>query len=183
MFAVSTNTKLPLVAGRTVLSGFKLCHPPIFCCTFRRTSVSIFANSFAEFKIIWWFSCILSSWWISAVQRSTNWANKPTGSWSMNWVQINIQVNEDFRYMKIHIFALMGSWKIGSLKFLPQWAKTVFKCPVQAPGLMIGFSIKGKVSCIDPLYSLTNNWFDYPRPCRPIWFFRAICSRRRTLYL
>ena len=24
----------------------------------------------------------------------------------MNWVQINIQVNEDFRYMKIHIFAL-----------------------------------------------------------------------------
>ena len=40
------------------------------------------------------------------VQRSTNWANKPTGSWSMNWVQINIRVNEDFRYMKIHIFAL-----------------------------------------------------------------------------
>ena len=27
----------------------------------------------------------------------------------MNWVQINIQVNEDFRYMKIHIFAL--PWK------------------------------------------------------------------------
>ena len=24
----------------------------------------------------------------------------------MNWVQINIQVNEDFRYIKIHIFAL-----------------------------------------------------------------------------
>ena len=24
----------------------------------------------------------------------------------MNWVQINIQVNEEFRYMKIHIFAL-----------------------------------------------------------------------------
>ena len=24
----------------------------------------------------------------------------------MNWVQINIRVNEDFRYMKIHIFAL-----------------------------------------------------------------------------
>ena len=24
----------------------------------------------------------------------------------MNWVQINIKVNEDFRYMKIHIFAL-----------------------------------------------------------------------------
>ena len=23
----------------------------------------------------------------------------------MNWIQINIQVNEDFRYMKIHIFA------------------------------------------------------------------------------
>ena len=23
----------------------------------------------------------------------------------MNWVQINIQVNEDFRYMKIHIFS------------------------------------------------------------------------------
>ena len=33
------------------------------------------------------------------VQRSTNWANKPTGSWSMNWVQINIQVNDDFRYI------------------------------------------------------------------------------------
>ena len=32
------------------------------------------------------------------VQRSTNRANKPTGSWSMNWVQINIQVtNDDFR--------------------------------------------------------------------------------------
>ena len=27
----------------------------------------------------------------------------------MNWVQINIQVDEDFRYMKIHIFALR--WK------------------------------------------------------------------------
>ena len=27
----------------------------------------------------------------------------------MNWVQINIQVNGDFRYMKIHIFALR--WK------------------------------------------------------------------------
>ena len=27
----------------------------------------------------------------------------------MNWVQINIRVNEDFRYMKIHIFALR--WK------------------------------------------------------------------------
>ena len=27
----------------------------------------------------------------------------------MNWVEINIQVNEDFRYMKIHIFALR--WK------------------------------------------------------------------------
>ena len=40
------------------------------------------------------------------VQRSTNWANKPTGIWTMNWVQINIQVNDDFRYMKIHIFAL-----------------------------------------------------------------------------
>ena len=24
----------------------------------------------------------------------------------MNWVQINIKVNDDFRYMKIHIFAL-----------------------------------------------------------------------------
>ena len=24
----------------------------------------------------------------------------------MNWVQINIQVNDDFKYMKIHIFAL-----------------------------------------------------------------------------
>ena len=24
----------------------------------------------------------------------------------MNWVQINIRVNDDFRYMKIHIFAL-----------------------------------------------------------------------------
>ena len=27
----------------------------------------------------------------------------------MNWVQINIEVNEDFRYMKTHIFALR--WK------------------------------------------------------------------------
>ena len=23
------------------------------------------------------------------VQRSTNWTNKPTGSWSLTWVQIN----------------------------------------------------------------------------------------------
>ena len=30
----------------------------------------------------------------------------------MNWVQINIQVNEDFRYMKIHIFALWWRDKI-----------------------------------------------------------------------
>ena len=30
----------------------------------------------------------------------------------MNWVQINIQVNEDFRYMKIHIFALRWRDKI-----------------------------------------------------------------------
>ena len=52
MFAVSTNTKLPLVAGRIVLSGFRLCRPLLFCYTFRRISVSIFANPFAEFKII-----------------------------------------------------------------------------------------------------------------------------------
>ena len=39
----------------------------------------------------------------SVLQRSTNWANKPTGSWSMDWVQINIQVNEDFRYIFIHL--------------------------------------------------------------------------------
>ena len=32
---------------------------------------------------------------MTSVQRSTNWANKPTGSWSMNWVQINIQVSEE----------------------------------------------------------------------------------------
>ena len=31
----------------------------------------------------------------------------------MNWVQINIQVNEDFRYMKIHIFALRWRDEIG----------------------------------------------------------------------
>ena len=30
----------------------------------------------------------------------------------MNWVQINIKVNEDFRYMKIHIFALRWRDKI-----------------------------------------------------------------------
>ena len=37
----------------------------------------------------------------------------PTGSWSMNWVQINIQVNEDFRYKTTHVirelFAKTGS--------------------------------------------------------------------------
>ena len=49
------------------------------------------------------------------VQRSTNWANKPTGSWSMNWVKINIQVNEDCRDMKIHIFALRYSGTVLSL--------------------------------------------------------------------
>ena len=26
------------------------------------------------------------------VQRSVNWPNKPTGSWSLRWVQITIQV-------------------------------------------------------------------------------------------
>ena len=31
----------------------------------------------------------------------------------MNWVQINIKVNEDFRYMKIHIFALRWRDKLG----------------------------------------------------------------------
>ena len=38
----------------------------------------------------------------------------------MNWVQINIQVNEDFRYMKIHIFALRWRDEIGrsSLMFI-----------------------------------------------------------------
>ena len=28
------------------------------------------------------------------VQRSTNWANKPTGSWSLCWIQINLQSDE-----------------------------------------------------------------------------------------
>ena len=35
------------------------------------------------------------------VQRSTNLTNKPTGSWSKNWVQINIQVNDVFRYISV----------------------------------------------------------------------------------
>ena len=35
----------------------------------------------------------------------------------MNWVQINIQVNEDFRYMKIHIFALRWKDEIKSSLF------------------------------------------------------------------
>ena len=36
------------------------------------------------------------------VQRSTNLANKPTGSWLLSWVQITSQVmNNDCRYMKI----------------------------------------------------------------------------------
>ena len=41
------------------------------------------------------------------VQRSTNWANKPTRSWSMNWVLINIQVNDDFKYCII-----ANSWRL-----------------------------------------------------------------------
>ena len=35
---------------------------------------------------------VVNRTWKIPVQRSTNWANTPTGSWSMNWVQINIQV-------------------------------------------------------------------------------------------
>ena len=35
----------------------------------------------------------------------------------MNWVQINIQVNEDFRYMKIHVFALRWRDEIKSTRF------------------------------------------------------------------
>ena len=41
----------------------------------------------------------------------------------MNWVQINIRVNEDFRYMKIHIFALR--WKLTS--FTRMFICTQFK--------------------------------------------------------
>ena len=41
------------------------------------------------------------------VQRSTNWANKPTGSWSMCWVQIKHPSDEWwFSIYEIHIFAL-----------------------------------------------------------------------------
>ena len=41
------------------------------------------------------------------VQRSTNWANKPTGSWAMCWVQINHPSKEWWFYIyEIHMFAL-----------------------------------------------------------------------------
>ena len=43
------------------------------------------------------------------VQRSTNWANKPTGSWSMNWVQINIQLMNDDFSANIWIFIYLKS--------------------------------------------------------------------------
>ena len=48
-----------------------------------------------------WTSSWIKTWKIQArtgfepmtsaipVQRSTNWANKPTGSWTLCWVQIN----------------------------------------------------------------------------------------------
>ena len=48
------------------------------------------------------------------VQRSTNWANKPTGSWSMSWVQMNIQVNECTHLRRIRSLdqnrSLYGGW-------------------------------------------------------------------------
>ena len=47
------------------------------------------------------------------VQRSTNWANKPTGSWSMNWVQINIRVNEDLDIWKFTYLHCSGKMKLG----------------------------------------------------------------------
>ena len=49
------------------------------------------------------------------VQRSTNWANKPTGSWSMCWVQINHPSDEWwFKIYEIHIpvFALRWSYEV-----------------------------------------------------------------------
>ena len=46
------------------------------------------------------------------VQRSTNWANKPTGSWSMNWVQINIRVNEDLDIWKFTYLHCGGKMKL-----------------------------------------------------------------------
>ena len=48
----------------------------------------------------------------------------------MNWVQINIQANDDFRYMKIHIFALRWRDDINrssQLKEVKQELKGIFK--------------------------------------------------------
>ena len=49
----------------------------------------------------------------------------------MNWVQINIQVNEEFRYMKIHIFALRCGM-VTSRKPLPQipYGPEIFSGPI-----------------------------------------------------
>ena len=54
----------------------------------------------------------------------------------MNWVQINIRVNEDFRYMKIHIFALyiyisqsiyhlLSKWSLITPPFVDNETRTV----------------------------------------------------------
>ena len=49
----------------------------------------------------------------------------------MNWVQINIQMNDDFRYMKIHIFALRWRDEIKRSSQLRTQLKRVYLDPIQ----------------------------------------------------
>ena len=105
------------------------------------------------------------------VQRSTNWANKPTGSWSMNWVQINIRVNEDFRYMKIHIFALRWKDEIRRSSQLRTLLKLVvvsrtWKKFQARTGLLTTTSFSSVLSCEDLLIS----YFKELLNCTRFWY-------------
>ena len=55
------------------------------------------------------------------VQRSTNWANKPTGSWSMNWVEINLQISHiSCNFVSISVEILLKWWPIAMHIYLQQ---------------------------------------------------------------
>ena len=91
----------------------------------------------------------------------------------MNWVQINIQVNEDFRYMKIHKFAqrwrdeIKGSTQLRTLLKLvvvnfhiskmnmniPEYFLYIFLNIFFRSYLQLLVSVVFSLSCEDPLIS------------------------------
>ena len=115
------------------------------------------------------------------VQRSTNWAKKPTGSWSMNWVQINIQVNDDFRYMKVHIFALRYGPEFFQILFTTTRLSSAFSCE----DLLIS-SLHRSANIWTFIYlnhHSNDNWRCGPRRASvwkggrlPSWFSTVVCQ-------